>query len=41
MFGMLVEGFGMSLQIFFLTLLGSIPLGVVVALARLSRFKPL
>lgn len=41
MFGMLVEGFGMSLQIFFLTLLGSIPLGVLVALARLSRFKPL
>lgn len=41
MFGMLVEGFGVSLEIFALTLLGSIPLGVVVALARLSKCKPL
>ena len=41
MLNMLVEGFGTSLQIFFLTLLGAVPLGVVVALARLSRCKPL
>lgn len=41
MSGMLLEGFGVSAQIFILTLLGSIPLGVPVALARLSRFKPL
>ena len=41
MFQMLLEGFGMSLQIFFLTLLGSIPLGIVVAVCRLSKFKPL
>ena len=41
MAGMLLEGFGVSAQVFALTLLGSIPLGVPVALARLSRFKPL
>lgn len=41
MSGMLLEGFGVSAQIFALTLLGSIPLGIPVALARLSRFKPL
>ena len=41
MTGMLVQGFGISLQIFALTLVGAIPLGVVVALARLSRCKPL
>ena len=31
----------MTLQIFFLTLVGSLPLGVVVALARMSRVKPI
>lgn len=41
MAGMLLEGFGVSAQVFALTLLGSIPLGIPVALARLSRFKPL
>ena len=41
MLEMLIEGFGMSLQIFILTLLGSIPLGVLVAVCRLSKFKPL
>lgn len=41
MVGMLAQGFSVSLQIFFLTLLGALPLGVVVALARMSRFKPL
>ena len=41
MLGMLVQGFGVSLQIFFITLVGSVPLGVVVALARLSKCKPL
>ena len=29
------------MQIFFLTLVGSLPLGVVVALARMSRVKPI
>ena len=38
---MLLEGFGTTLSIFALTLLGSIPLGVPIALGRMSRFKPL
>ncbi len=38
---MLGQGFVVTLQIFFLTLVGSLPLGVVVALARMSRVKPL
>ena len=41
MLTMLGEGFLVSLAIFFLTLLGAIPLGVPVALARMSRFRPL
>lgn len=39
MLSMLGQGFGVTLQIFFLTLVGSLPLGVVVALARMSRVK--
>ncbi len=35
------EGFLVTLQIFFLTLVGALPLGVIVALGRMSRFKPL
>ena len=41
MVGMLFEGFGTTLQIFLLTLVGAIPLGIPIALARMSRFKPL
>ena len=41
MTGMLLEGFGTTVQIFVLTLVGSIPLAVPVALARMSRFAPL
>ena len=41
MASMLLTGFGTTLQIFLLTLVGSIPLAVPVALARMSRFKPL
>ena len=41
MLSMLGQGFGVTLQIFFLTLVGSLPLGVVVALARMSRVKPI
>ena len=41
MLSMLGQGFGVTLQIFFLTLGGSLPLGVVVALARMSRVKPI
>ncbi len=40
-FGMLLGGFVTSLQVFAFTLLGAVPLGVVVALGRLSRFAPL
>ena len=41
MLGALVEGLGLSAWIFVVTLIGSLPLGIVVALARMSRFKPL
>ena len=41
MLSMLGQGFGVTLQIFFLTLVGSLPLGVVVALARMNRVKPI
>lgn len=38
MLAMLTEGFGVTLQIFICTLIGALPLGVVVALCRMSRF---
>ena len=41
MLGILGEGFVVTLQIFFLTLIGSLPLGIVVALGRMCKFKPL
>ena len=41
MLSLLGQGFIVTLQIFFLTLIGSLPLGVIVALARMSRIKPL
>lgn len=41
MMGILGNGFVLTLQIFVITLVGSLPLGVVVALARMSKFKPL
>ena len=41
MLQMLAEGFLVSMQIFFFTLIGSVPLGIPVALARLSKFPPL
>jgi len=41
MFSMLISSYGTSLEIFALTLLGAIPLGVVIVLGRLSRFRPL
>ena len=37
----LTTGFGQTLLIFFLTLLFSLPLGMVVYFGRVSRFKPL
>ena len=36
-----MDGFALSAAIFAITLVGSLPLGVVVALARMSKFKPL
>lgn len=39
MTGMLVSGFGTTLQIFLLTLVGSIPLAIPVTLARMSRIR--
>ena len=41
MMEMLSRGFIVTVELFFLTLLGSLPLGVVIALGRLSKFKPL
>lgn len=38
---LLIGGFGFSAAIFVITLVGSLPLGVLVALARMSKFKPL
>lgn len=37
----LVEGLGLSAWIFVVTLIGSLPLGIIVALCRMSSFKPL
>ena len=37
MFGMLLGGYVVSLEIFALTLIGAVPLGVIVALGRLSK----
>ena len=35
------SGFVLSLEIFVVTLIGALPLGVVIALARMSKFRPL
>ena len=37
----IASGFGATLIIFFATLLFSMPLGILVALGRMSKFKPL
>lgn len=39
MVGALVDGLGLSAWIFVVTLVGSLPLGIVVALCRMSSFK--
>ena len=39
--GLLFDGFGFTVGIFFITLIGSLPLGILVALARMSKIKPL
>ena len=40
-FSALWSGFGLSLELFFLTLLGALPLGVLIYFAGAGRFKPL
>ena len=35
------EGFFKSLEIFLLTLLGAIPLGLIISFGSMSSFKPL
>lgn len=41
MLEILFSGFLFTAQIFFTTLAGALPLGVIVALCRMSKFKPL
>ncbi|WP_251231432.1 amino acid ABC transporter permease [Adlercreutzia aquisgranensis] len=40
MMGILLSGLGFTVQIFLITLAGSLPLGVLVALGRMSKCKP-
>lgn len=37
----MLKGTSITLQLFFLTLIMALPLGIIMALARLSKFKPL
>ena len=37
----LFDGFGTTLQIFFFTLLGALPLGLIIAFGSMSKFMPL
>lgn len=41
MISMLGQGFLVTIELFILTLLGSLPLGILIALGRMSSFKPL
>ncbi len=41
MMGLLGQGLLLTGQVFVVTLLGSLPLGVLIALGRMSKFKPL
>ena len=41
MMGILADGLVLTAEIFVVTLVGALPLGVLVALARMSKFKPL
>ena len=41
MLNLLFEGFGFSVSIFLITLIGALPLGIVVALGRMSKIKPI
>ncbi len=37
----LLEGFGVTVELFALTLLGALPLGLIICLCSMSKFKPL
>ena len=37
----LLDGFKITLILFFITLLGALPLGLVIAFGSMSKFKPL
>ena len=37
----LVDSFGLNVRLFFLTLLFSLPLGLVIAFGSMSRIKPI
>ncbi|MGI5912163.1 MAG: amino acid ABC transporter permease [Syntrophomonadaceae bacterium] len=37
----MLQGWAITLQLFFLTLISALPIGIVMGIARLSRFKPL
>ncbi|MEF9875589.1 MAG: amino acid ABC transporter permease [Gordonibacter sp.] len=39
--GILISGFAFTIQIFLVTLVGALPLGILVAFCRMSKFKPL
>jgi len=41
MMGVLLSGFVFTIQIFLITLVGSLPLGILVALGRMSKVKPI
>ena len=41
MMGLLINGLGYTAQIFAVTLVGALPLGIVVALCRMSKIKPI
>ena len=41
MMELLLSGLAFTVQIFLVTLVGSLPLGVLVAFSRMSRFKPI
>ena len=40
-FQALNEGFLQTLKLFFVTLLGAVPLGLIISFGSMSRFKPL
>ena len=41
MMSILGDGFVISMEVFVITLLGALPLGIIIALCRMSKFRPL